>query len=169
MRTRPLEDLAAGTRRAGKTATHRCSVSAPSFEVLSAQAMACENHHGNVCHTMPAGPRALALHAVHHTTSFETATSTRHAPGWVLEAPQGEQPGHVSDVLPTFDDCDGANVVQHDSGQPTHHRSSMRNFGAHSSLTGDFTSSQHAPTTFSTSSGMVPGWVPGAPPQKGAA
>ena len=166
LRTRPLEDHGARTLRAGKTASHRRSASAPTFENLSAQALACENQHGNVCHNMPAGPRALPLHAAHHTTSSEAAPSTRHAPGWVLEAPQGEQPGHVSDVLPATDVTDGANVVQHDSGHPSHYRSSMRNFVAHSSLTGDLSSSQHAPTTFSTSSGMVPGWVPGAPPKR---
>ena len=112
---------------------------------------------------MPAGPRALPLHAAHHTTSSEAAPSTRHAPGWVLEAPQGEQPGHVSDVLPAFDDFDGANVVQHDSGHPSHSRSSMHNFVAHSSVTGDLSSYLHASTAFSTNSGMVLGWVPGAP------
>ena len=161
--TKPLVDHGARPRRAGKTATQQRSASAPCFDRLSAQALACEITHGKVCHNMPAGPQALPLHAVHHATIDEAAPFAHHAPGWVLEAPQGEQPGQVSDVLfaPGATDC--KTVEQHDSGHSGRNKGSMLNSFANSSFTGDSTIS------FGASSDMVPGWVPGAPPQKGAA
>ena len=109
--TMPLVGYGARPPGAGKTATQRRSASAVSFDCLSAQALACEITHGNACHNMPAGPRALPLLAAHHATTSEAASSTRHAPGWVLEAPHGEQPGHVSDVLPAPGATDGLNIL----------------------------------------------------------
>ena len=84
----------------------------------------------------------------------------------MLEAPQGEQPGQVSDVLfaPGATDCKP--VEQHDSGHSGRNKGSMLNSFANSSLTGDYSYTQHAPISFGASSDMVPGWVPGAPPKR---
>ena len=115
---------------------------------------------------MPAGPRALPLHAAHHTTSSEAAPPTRHAPGWVLEAPQGEQPGHVSDVLFAPVPIDGETVGQTDSGHSGRNIGSMLNSFANCAATGDLSCPQHAPIAFKARSDLVPGWVPGAPPKR---
>ena len=101
---------------------------------------------------------------MHHAITSEAASLTHHAPGWVLEAPQGEQPGHVCDVLfaPGATDC--KTVEQHDSGHSGRYKGRMLNYFANSSLTGDLPYTQHAPISFGASSDRVPGWVPGAPP-----
>ena len=114
--TKPLVDHGKRARGAGKTAKQQRSASAACFEGLSAQALACEIVHGKVGHNMPAGPQASPLPAVQHAITDEAACSTHHAPGWVLEALQGEQPGYVSDVLFALVTTDCETVGQIDSG-----------------------------------------------------
>ena len=117
---------------------------------------------------MQAGPLASTLPAVHHTTAYDDPCLTQHGPGWVLAAPQGEQPGHVSDVSHAPGAIDFNIAEQLDSGHSACNTGSMLNLSAISSFAGDTSCSQHAPILFGAVSDIVTGWVPGAPPPTGA-
>ena len=151
------------------TTTQRHSAPASGFDSLSAQAPACEIAHSKFCHNMLAGPLASTSPAVHHTTAYVDACLTQHGPGWVLEAPQGEQPGHVSDVSHAPGAIDLDIAEQLNSGHSGCSIGGMLYPSAITSLACDASYSQHAPILVGAVSDMVTGWVPGAPPQKGAA
>ena len=103
-----LDDHGARTRGAGKAAAQHRSACTPNFDGLSAQALASERGH-----SIPAAMRAPSLFelrtsapasllvasvlAASPATDADVTCSSHVGPGWVLEAPQGEQPGHVTD------------------------------------------------------------------------
>ena len=150
------------------TTTQRHSAPASGFDSLSAQAPACEIAHSKFCHNMLAGPLASTSPAVHHTTAYVDACLTQHGPGWVLEAPQGEQPGHVSDVSHAPGAIDLDIAEQLNSGHSGCSIGGMLYPSAITSLACDASYSQHAPILVGAVSDMVTGWVPGAPPLKGS-
>ena len=102
---------------------------------------------------MLAGPRASPLPAVHHTTAYEAACLTHHAPGGVLEAPQGEQPGHVSDV-PHAPGATNFHIVgQRNSGHSGCNMGSLLILFANSSFAGDAFSTHYAPILLGATKG----------------
>ena len=100
---------------------------------------------------MPAGLQAPSLPAAHLATTADVTCSTHHGPGWVLETPQGEQPGRFTDAIitPLASECDADGHF--DSGHTGRNEGDMPSFTAFAE--------------FDSSSLCVPGWVPGAPPK----
>ena len=98
--------------------------------------------------------------------STDAACSAKLSPGWVLEAPQGEQPGRPTDahVMPNALTCDLEG--QHDSGLSGRTIGDKPKETAMPPSTGATPRPPQAPTVVDSCSLLLPGWVPGAPPKR---
>ena len=105
---RPVDDLDTRAQGAGKIAAKQMTARSFNIEGLSAQALASERGT-----SISAARRALSLAkprankldsrqvasvpAALHDADDDITCPNVLGPGWVLEAPQGEQPGHASE------------------------------------------------------------------------